>query len=217
MKNIVFIFMLIFAFENVSAQSGYLNITGLQITQITDSQIKVNLKVFSPVVTYYKSYTTDLNENVVTLKVCYTVTIAQATSNHDNDFFVDIPPASGNYTFKVEVYAADFGVCIYDNSHLEDSASLNFTNPFSGTISLSTSDPDNTNKNVNVYPNPVKEILHFSEEVSNVKITDLSGRTVKQISASGKSVNVSTLAKGVYIITATAKSGKTIIKKIIKE
>ena len=77
---------------------------------------------------------------------------------------------------------------------------------------------NNTEKSsVNLYPNPVKDILHFSEEVSNVKITDLSGKTVKQISASGKSVNVSTLAKGVYIITATAKSGKTIIKKIIKE
>lgn len=100
---------------------------------------------------------------------------------------------------------------------MEDSASLNFTNPFSGTISLSTDNPHSTNKNVNLYPNPVKDILYFSEEVFNVKITDLSGRTVKQISASGKSIDVSTLAKGIYMITATAKSGETIKKKFIRE
>ena len=68
-----------------------------------------------------------------------------------------------------------------------------------------------------VFPNPVKDILHFSEEVSMVRITDVSGKTVKQISAPGKSANVADLAKGVYIITATTKAGKTSNQKIIKK
>ncbi|MGC4130384.1 MAG: choice-of-anchor Q domain-containing protein [Bergeyella sp.] len=68
-----------------------------------------------------------------------------------------------------------------------------------------------------VYPNPVKEILYFSEEVSNIRITDLSGRTVKQISSTGKTVDVSNLANGVYIVTAVAKSGETVARKIVKE
>ena len=70
---------------------------------------------------------------------------------------------------------------------------------------------------INIYPNPVKETLNFSEEVSKIKITDLSGKMVKQASASAKSVNVSTLAKGVYIISATTKSGESINSKIVKE
>lgn len=71
--------------------------------------------------------------------------------------------------------------------------------------------------NTTVYPNPVKDILYFSEEVSNVKITDASGRTVKEFSTKGKSVDASNLAKGVYIISIVTKEGKNITKKIIKE
>lgn len=71
-------------------------------------------------------------------------------------------------------------------------------------------------KKIQLYPNPVKNLLNFSEEVSNVKITDLSGRIIKQISAKGKTADVSTLPKGVYIITAINKDG-TVNEKFIKE
>lgn len=70
---------------------------------------------------------------------------------------------------------------------------------------------------INVYPNPVRETLYFSEEVSNIKITDISGRMVKYISTVEKSVNILNLAKGVYIISGTTKSGETVSKKIVKE
>ncbi|WP_084466346.1 T9SS type A sorting domain-containing protein [Kaistella palustris] len=77
---------------------------------------------------------------------------------------------------------------------------------------------DETNiTKINIYPNPVKDILNFSEEVLNVKITDVSGKTVKQISAKGKSIDISGLTKGVYIISATTKAGETVNKKIVKE
>ena len=76
---------------------------------------------------------------------------------------------------------------------------------------------DVTKKSLSVYPNPVKDILHFSEEVSNIRIVDISGRVVKQISGLEKTLDVSKLAKGVYIITATTKAGKTITNKIIKD
>lgn len=76
---------------------------------------------------------------------------------------------------------------------------------------------DSANKNISLYPNPVKSIANFSEEVSNIKITDLSGRTVKQIPASAKTIDVETLEKGTYIITATTKAGNTVTKKLVKE
>lgn len=76
---------------------------------------------------------------------------------------------------------------------------------------------DINKKQFSVYPNPVKEILNFSEEVSNVKITDVSGRTIKAVSTTEKSVNISNLAKGMYVISAVTKSGEVVSKKIIKE
>ena len=59
--------------------------------------------------------------------------------------------------------------------------------------------------------------MNFSEEISNAKITDLSGKMVKQFITSGKSVDVSNLSKGNYIITFTTKKGEIINKKFIKE
>ncbi len=73
------------------------------------------------------------------------------------------------------------------------------------------------NTKINIYPNPVKDILYFSEEVSNIKITDVSGRMVKEFSASVKSFDVSGLAKGIYMITASSKLGKVVSEKFIKE
>lgn len=82
-----------------------------------------------------------------------------------------------------------------------------------GTLSVTDFDISN----ITVYPNPVKSTLNFSEEVSNIKITDLTGRTVKQTAASTQSLDVAALQNGTYIITATTKEGNTITKKLIKE
>lgn len=76
---------------------------------------------------------------------------------------------------------------------------------------------ENNLSKINIYPKPIRENLYFSEEVSNIKITDISGRMVKQISTVEKSVNVFNLVKGVYIISATTKSGEMLNKKIVKE
>lgn len=67
-----------------------------------------------------------------------------------------------------------------------------------------------------IYPNPVKELLNFPEEMLNVGIADMSGKFVQQVAA-GKSVDVSTLAKGVYMVAATTKTGKIIKQRFTKE
>jgi len=77
--------------------------------------------------------------------------------------------------------------------------------------------PESTVSTLSFYPNPVKNVLNFSEEVTDVKITDVSGRAVKQFSTPGKSADLSNLSNGVYIVSATTENGETIIKKIIKE
>lgn len=76
---------------------------------------------------------------------------------------------------------------------------------------------DISKKIISIYPNPTKDKVHFSEEVSNIKITDVCDRVIKESAKEEKSIDVSSLAKGVYIITGIAKDGKTISNKIIKE
>ena len=89
--------------------------------------------------------------------------------------------------------------------------------PTGNATTLGVENLDSANKTISIYPNPVKSVLNMSEEVSNIKITDLSGRTVKQIPASAKTIDVETLEKGTYIITATTKAGNTVTKKLVKE
>lgn len=76
---------------------------------------------------------------------------------------------------------------------------------------------DFTTTNINVYPNPAKEMLFFSEEVSNVKIIDISGKIVKQLSVKATSVNVADLQRGIYILSGITADGIILTKKIIKE
>lgn len=75
---------------------------------------------------------------------------------------------------------------------------------------------DVSSEKMKLYPNPVKDILNFPEEVTNVKITDISGKIVNTI-LKGKSIDLSKLKKGVYVVIANVKSGETITNKIVKE
>lgn len=68
-----------------------------------------------------------------------------------------------------------------------------------------------------LYPNPVKNLINFSEKLSNIKISDFSGKMIKHISTSIKSIDVSHFSRGIYIISATSKSGEIMTKKFVKE
>ena len=76
---------------------------------------------------------------------------------------------------------------------------------------------DQINVKSQIYPNPVKDILTFSEEFSNVKVTDVSGKVVKQFLGPVKSLKLLELVKGTYIITADTKSGNKVSEKLIKD
>ncbi len=209
MKTFI-ITLLLFVSNTLSSQY----ITGLSITQNGDSQIKTNLKVYLPTVGEFLSSSTSIDQNVITLSVCYFMTDFGAVSNLENDFYIDIPNNS-NYTLKVNLYTSvDSGTCNYQD--LEDTVTLGFSTPIDGTVYMGTVNSDYKTK-ISVFPNPVKDVLYFSEEIANVRITDISGKMVKEFFAKGKSVNVANLAKGIYIVTATTKSGETVSRKIVKE
>lgn len=86
---------------------------------------------------------------------------------------------------------------------------------YSENCSLSVS--ENSKKAIISYPNPVKNHLYFSELVSDLTITDNTGKMVLKETKDSSSLEVSDLVKGVYVINAVTKSGEKLTQKIIKE
>lgn len=92
-----------------------------------------------------------------------------------------------------------------------------FSGFFLRTASLSLATSDVANKNINIYPNPVKETLNIISPASariKVVIYDMSGKVVTQSDA--KTINVVHLPKGSYVVEITTDNGK-VSKKMIKE
>ena len=71
-----------------------------------------------------------------------------------------------------------------------------------------------------IYPNPVKDDLRIESgelKINNVKILDLSGRTVVNLNSGHvNSINVSALLSGVYLVKIETDKG-VVTKKIVKE
>lgn len=83
---------------------------------------------------------------------------------------------------------------------------------------LSTQPFDIVNK-IRMYPNPAKDILNIDNagtEITNVTITDVNGRIIKEISKNTSAISVSDLSKGIYIVSINTENGKKVEKLIIE-
>ncbi|MGK4566041.1 T9SS type A sorting domain-containing protein [Flavobacterium sp. 3HN19-14] len=73
-----------------------------------------------------------------------------------------------------------------------------------------------------ILPNPATSLISISNteniNITSVSVTDLNGRTVKNITANGAEakVNVSDLATGMYMVNVNTDRG-TVVKKIMKK
>lgn len=74
---------------------------------------------------------------------------------------------------------------------------------------------DMNNTNIDFYPNPVEDKLYISEEVSEVSIVDINGRTV--ITANNtRVVDMSNLSNGIYFARVITDNGIA-VKKVVKK
>ncbi|WP_027387321.1 T9SS type A sorting domain-containing protein [Chryseobacterium gregarium] len=80
---------------------------------------------------------------------------------------------------------------------------------------LAISETNNRN-GLKIYPNPAKNILYFSEELSNVRIISIDGRNIS-VPTTKKDADLFQLEKGLYIITGEDKNGNKVSQKFIKE
>lgn len=81
------------------------------------------------------------------------------------------------------------------------------------------STPDNTLQNLVIYPNPVNNVLSISSNIiknNSYSITNMLGQIVQQGFIENKTVNVSNLNSGIYIITIKNNQGTNNLKFIKK-
>lgn len=73
--------------------------------------------------------------------------------------------------------------------------------------------------NLTYYPNPVKDVLQITsqKQVTGVAIYNIEGREINGYSINNNTVNMQTLASGLYIVKAQLEGGTTEVFKIIKE
>ncbi|MBW7675995.1 T9SS type A sorting domain-containing protein [Chryseobacterium chendengshani] len=117
------------------------------------------------------------------------------------------PTTTGTYYFGFNCYS------IADRNRLFlDDISIT-------TSSLATSETASAKKDIKVYPNPFSDVINISEftNIKTVKITDISGRTLKTIENPTKEINVSSLNSGLYLITMYFKDGSQNTVKAIKK
>jgi hypothetical protein len=88
---------------------------------------------------------------------------------------------------------------------------------FNGDLSLAVNEAS-AKSNLKVFPNPAVDVVNLTsnKEVKSVTIYDLSGKKVKSTTDT-KQINVSSLAKGTYILQANYGNGGVENTKIIKK
>jgi Secretion system C-terminal sorting domain/Cleaved Adhesin Domain len=72
---------------------------------------------------------------------------------------------------------------------------------------------------VKMYPNPAKNILNIDYAglgVSNVSITDLNGRILKDVKGNVSTIAIADLSQGIYIVTINTEKGSKVEKLIIE-
>ena len=78
---------------------------------------------------------------------------------------------------------------------------------------------ENNSIEINVFPNPAMDYVTVeAEDLQQVDILDMTGKTLNRITAEGHSVllDVSDLKAGVYFISAKTRTTSSFMKPILK-
>jgi hypothetical protein len=147
------------------------------------------------------------------------------------EFFIDTDPGVGNAT----------NIAITQGANIDETLNIPIPNNLSagdhilhiriqssnGNWSLygrpefttTLSNEDVVFKNFNMYPNPVEDVLYFSIQnntIERLTLVDINGRVVMEASNKIKSLNVSNISTGFYLLQIKTPLG-SISKKIIKK
>ena len=148
----------------------------------------------------------------ISWNIIETFSNADNIDNSSHLFSHYIPVASNQTMFAI--YASDGTVNDpVDYLFHVDNFSVKFD------VSLASTEINQQEDEVLIYPNPVKDVLHISnaKNVSKIEVFDLSGRLVKGLHKPSNSLDLSDLKSGMYILVAYTENEKPQSFKIIKK
>ena len=134
---------------------------------------------------------------------------------NDGNNFDQFETPTGNGSFKANRYPENYigfnSITFNNTGIIEDvnSISENCANILSvGAVYF---------ENLDVYPNPTKDLLNFNldKQIDQIEVYDLSGKIVLT-KANSESINLESLAKGLYLVKISVDENSEIIK-IIKD
>ena len=154
-----------------------------------------------------------------------------ATSNSffkepNGDLYIKFVATQLNQTINM-AWSSNFTVPLLDtdNDLISDRAEIERgTNPFSDDGTLNTENFITQNESLQLFPNPVNDILNFSgsffDNDATIKVYNVLGKNVlsktllANSSKANKFINVSSLPKGFYMVVISNKT-KTVTEKIL--
>jgi len=74
-----------------------------------------------------------------------------------------------------------------------------------------------SNTNLKIFPNPVSDLLNFSQPLNHIKIYDFAGKLVQKNISTSKYIDVKSILSGNYLLEATDDKGALVSKKFIKK
>lgn len=126
-----------------------------------------------------------------------------------------------------EVSPADLGYLFSESAAIDflddEKADIYFSTSDLGLIkyqinleTLSTGSNPVSKTNLIVYPNPTSDYINIDNaKINEASILDFTGKTL--LKSTSKTIDLSKLPKGVYILNVTLENGKSISKKIIRK
>lgn len=126
----------------------------------------------------------------------------------------NIPGVEGGQRGKVQFLNPTTGWCGYFSDGPAGSAGIF---KFSGNLNLGVASSA-VNSGLQIYPNPATDVVNISTKkaVETINVFDLSGKKVKSFKSAGQ-INVSSLAKGTYILQVYYGGGSVETTKLIKK
>ena len=87
--------------------------------------------------------------------------------------------------------------------------------------SVPLSQPEFSQLQLTLYPNPVTDVLHINslDVINTISVFDIYGKVIKSIDVNSQNIEISVnrLLAGVYFVKAQTKDNKTIVKRIVKK
>lgn len=196
------------AFGGTGAYSTWLISPAVDLNQINKTNVKFDWNSGFANGAELKVYVLQLNSGVMVKNLVKTINDATNTAGYGASFV--------NETLDLSSYS---GIGFLAFEYVGDTNATTTTTYQVDNVNISSSLAvgDISKSKINLVKNTiVNDVITFGAK-ANVKIINLNGQVVKSVSVdNGSSLNVSSLQKGVYIVTAEV-NGDAVSQKIIKQ